>query len=29
MRMLEVPENQKLMNKAELQLHADQSKKEL
>jgi preprotein translocase subunit SecA len=29
MRLLETPENQKLMNKAELQLHADQSKKEL
>jgi len=29
LRLLEVPENQKLMNKAELQLHADQSKKEL
>src|SRR5213078_5404821 len=28
-RVLEDPENLKLMNKAELQLHADQSKKEL
>ncbi|MEY2408431.1 MAG: preprotein translocase subunit SecA, partial [Verrucomicrobiota bacterium] len=29
LRLLEVPENLKLMNKAELLLHADQSKKEL
>src|SRR5712664_3633803 len=29
MRLLEDPENLKLMNRAELQLHADQSKKEL
>src|SRR5712664_904476 len=29
MRLLEDPENLRLMNKAELELHADQSKKEL